>query len=88
MVHMGDTAEGYGKMFHEHLDEIIVRKAGEELARCDIAAVFRDLTEKDWYRHEQETVEQWKVRTLEIRRERGLRVLEEKIDNQSMTRLI
>jgi hypothetical protein len=81
MIFMGDSAEGYGKIFHEHLDEVIVRKGGEEMARWDIAGVFKDLTAKDWYRHERETIEQWKARTAEKRRERGLRVLEEKNDN-------
>jgi len=81
MIHMGDSAEGYGKIFHEHLDEVIVRKGGEEMARWEIARVFRDLTAKDWYRHESETIEQWKAQTAEKRRERGLRVLEEKKDN-------
>ena len=78
MIHMGDAAEWYGKMFHEHLDEVIVRKGGEEMARWDIAGVFMELTAKDWYRHESEAIEQWEARTAEKRRERGLRVLEEK----------
>jgi hypothetical protein len=81
MVHMGDSAEGYGKMFHEHLDEVIVRKRGEQMARWDIAEIFRDLTAKNWHRHESETFEEWKARTVETRRERGLTVLEEKKDN-------
>jgi hypothetical protein len=80
-VHMGDSAEGYGKMFHEHLDEVIVRKRGEQMARWDIAEIFRDLTAKNWHRHESETFEEWKARTVETRRERGLTVLEEKKDN-------
>lgn len=81
MIYMGESAEGYGKIFHEHLDQIIVRKDGEEVANWDIAEIFRDLTAKKWYRHESETIEQWKARTAEKRRERGLRVLEEKNDN-------
>ncbi|KAF2204301.1 hypothetical protein GQ43DRAFT_438029 [Delitschia confertaspora ATCC 74209] len=66
------TAE-YGCILYEHLDELVLTRDAVEEVRWDIAEMFRDLTFIDAFRRDREIFDDWKKRTSEKRKVRGLR---------------
>ncbi|KAF2269520.1 hypothetical protein CC78DRAFT_281919 [Lojkania enalia] len=82
MLSLGHRSDGYGNMFYEHLDEIVIRKDGEECTRYDIARMFNELefTNNCWTRSET-IFNNWKRRAVSRRMELGLKVAPREILN-------
>lgn len=65
----------YGQILYEHLDEIIVCKDGTEIARWDVAECLHGRHVESKYFSPQE-METYKQKAWELRKLRGLRVLD------------
>ena len=78
MVSNDYSSDGYGRMFHEHLDTIVVRKDGKTMISWDIAKIFHKLQFEDSFTRDEKVFQQWKSKTAQMRKARGLRVLETK----------
>ncbi|KAF2106545.1 hypothetical protein BDV96DRAFT_329989 [Lophiotrema nucula] len=77
MLGMVAITGGFGNMFHEHLDEVVVRLDGKECKRYDVAKMFQELEfGPNAFTADRGAFEAWKAMATQKRKKSGLRVLE------------